>query len=214
MIELHTLDPGAQEPLEVARRVAAFADAAERTLDLALYDVRLPDPAGSVVRQALEGAAERGVAVRLAYNLEQEEERQVPVPPPPETEPDLIESLKLPTLGIPGIPDLMHHKYAVRDGRSVWTGSTNWTNDAWSLQENVIATVESEARGGGLHAQLRGAVEHAPGGPQRAGRAARAGRGRQARSAPGSRPARAATSRTGSRTRSAARRAGCGSPHR
>ena len=69
----------------------------------------------------------------------------MPVPPPPETEPDLIESLELPTLGIPGIPDLMHHKYAVRDGRSVWTGSTNWTNDAWSLQENVIATVESQA---------------------------------------------------------------------
>ena len=75
MIELHTLDPGAQEPLEVAKRAAAFADAAERTLDLALYDVRLPDPAGSVVRQALEGAAARGVKVRLAYNLEQEHER-------------------------------------------------------------------------------------------------------------------------------------------
>ena len=90
MIELHTLDPDAQEPLEVTRRMAAFADASERTLDLALYDVRLPDPAGSVVRKALEGAAERGVAVRLAYNLEQEE-RAVPVPPPPETEPDLIE---------------------------------------------------------------------------------------------------------------------------
>ena len=145
MIELHTLDPGAQEPLEVAKRAAAFADAAERTLDLALYDVRLPDPAGSVVRQALEGAAARGVKVRLAYNLEQEHERAVPVPPPPETEPDLIESLELPTLGIPGIPDLMHHKYVVRDGRSVWTGSTNWTKDAWSLQENVIATVESQA---------------------------------------------------------------------
>ena len=129
----------------MAKRAAAFADAAERTLDLALYDVRLPDPAGSVVRQALEGAAARGVKVRLAYNLEQEHERAVPVPPPPETEPDLIESLELPTLGIPGIPDLMHHKYVVRDGRSVWTGSTNWTKDAWSLQENVIATVESQA---------------------------------------------------------------------
>ncbi len=144
MIDLRTLDPGRQEPLEVARRVADFVASAQRTLELALYDVRLPDPAGTVVREALEGAAARGVEVRLAYNLEQEE-RAVPVPPPPVTEPDLIESLKLPTRGIPGIPDLMHHKYVVRDGRAVWTGSTNWTEDAWSLQENVIATVESEA---------------------------------------------------------------------
>jgi phosphatidylserine/phosphatidylglycerophosphate/cardiolipin synthase-like enzyme len=37
----------------------------------------------------------------------------------------------------------MHHKYVVRDGEEVWTGSTNWTNDAWSLQENVIAVVRS-----------------------------------------------------------------------
>ena len=38
----------------------------------------------------------------------------------------------------------MHHKYAVRDGTSIWTGSTNWTDDSWSRQENVIVTVESQ----------------------------------------------------------------------
>jgi phosphatidylserine/phosphatidylglycerophosphate/cardiolipin synthase-like enzyme len=144
LIELSPLDPGRQDALEVARRVADFVTAARDTLDLALYDVRLPDPAGSVVREALEGTAGRGVTVRLAYNLERDE-REVPLPPPPSTEPDLIESLRLPTTGIPGIPDLMHHKYMVRDARTVWTGSTNWTQDAWSLQENVIATLDSEA---------------------------------------------------------------------
>lgn len=143
MIELTPLNPGG-EPLDVAKRVAAFVAEARETLELALYDIRLPDPAGAMVREALEGAAERGVAVRLAYNDEHEADRAVPVPPPPVTKPDLIESLRLPTCGIPGVPDLMHHKYVVRDRRSVWTGSTNWTNDAWSLQENVIATVESE----------------------------------------------------------------------
>jgi phosphatidylserine/phosphatidylglycerophosphate/cardiolipin synthase-like enzyme len=34
----------------------------------------------------------------------------------------------------------MHHKYVVRDGASVWTGSTNWTVDSWTLQENVVLT--------------------------------------------------------------------------
>jgi phosphatidylserine/phosphatidylglycerophosphate/cardiolipin synthase-like enzyme len=47
------------------------------------------------------------------------------------------------TAAIPGVPDLMHHKYVVRDGASVWTGSTNWTNDSWTREENVIVTVDS-----------------------------------------------------------------------
>ena len=42
---------------------------------------------------------------------------------------------------IAGIPDLMHHKYVVRDGTDVWSGSTNWTDDSWSRQENVIVRV-------------------------------------------------------------------------
>ncbi len=159
-IQLIPLDPGGN-PAETARRVIEFLDAAQSTLELALYDVRLPDPIGTQVREAIEGAAARGVEVRLAYNDEREERKiaagglergAVPpflaIPPPPITERDLIESLAVPTKGIPGIPDLMHHKYVVRDGRSVWTGSTNWTQDAWSLQENVIATVESEAVAG------------------------------------------------------------------
>jgi phosphatidylserine/phosphatidylglycerophosphate/cardiolipin synthase-like enzyme len=37
----------------------------------------------------------------------------------------------------------MHHKYVVRDGNCVWSGSTNWTDDSWSREENVIAVVES-----------------------------------------------------------------------
>jgi len=67
----------------------------------------------------------------------------MPVPPPPETNPPLVESLPLPTLGIPGVPDLMHHKFVIRDREAVWTGSMNWTDDAWSRQENVVVTVAS-----------------------------------------------------------------------
>ena len=37
----------------------------------------------------------------------------------------------------------MHHKFVVRDGPALWTGSTNWTLDSWSREENVIATLES-----------------------------------------------------------------------
>jgi phosphatidylserine/phosphatidylglycerophosphate/cardiolipin synthase-like enzyme len=90
---------------------------------------------------ALTGAADRGVGVRLAYNRDHPED--VPVPPPPQTSPELVESLPFPTVAIPGIPDLMHHKYIVRDGEAVWTGSTNWTADSWTREENVIVTIDS-----------------------------------------------------------------------
>jgi phosphatidylserine/phosphatidylglycerophosphate/cardiolipin synthase-like enzyme len=39
----------------------------------------------------------------------------------------------------------MHHKYIVRDAESVWTGSTNWTDDAFSREENVLMTIDAPA---------------------------------------------------------------------
>jgi phosphatidylserine/phosphatidylglycerophosphate/cardiolipin synthase-like enzyme len=140
VIEAHPLHPGGQSALEVAERVAAFLGVAKRSLDLALYDIRLPDEPGDVVAAALRGAADRGVAIRIAYNADHDERI---FPPPPRTKPELIEALPFPTCGIPGIPDLMHHKYVVRDGESVWTGSTNWTTDSWTRQENVIVLIDS-----------------------------------------------------------------------
>jgi phosphatidylserine/phosphatidylglycerophosphate/cardiolipin synthase-like enzyme len=41
----------------------------------------------------------------------------------------------------------MHHKYIVRDAglpqAAVLTGSTNWTNDSWTREENAIFTIAS-----------------------------------------------------------------------
>ena len=66
-------------------------------------------------------------------------------PAPPRTEPHVLETLGVPVKPIPGWRDLMHHKYVVRDGAAVWTGSMNWTLDSWTRQENVVATVDSAA---------------------------------------------------------------------
>ncbi len=95
--------------------MAGFIEAAERTLDLALYDVRLPGEPGDVVAAALREAAARGVAVRIAYNADHDERL---FPPPPRTKPELIASLPFPTRGIPGIPDLMHHKNGVKGSQT------------------------------------------------------------------------------------------------
>ena len=140
-IRLTTLTDGGQRPADVARGIAGFLSYARATLDIALYDVRFETDAGALVLASLLAAVQRGVAVRLLYNVDHS--GPIPVPPPPETTPETIEALPVSTRGVAGIPDLMHHKFVVRDGDAVWTGSTNWTDDSWSRQENVIVTIVS-----------------------------------------------------------------------
>jgi phosphatidylserine/phosphatidylglycerophosphate/cardiolipin synthase-like enzyme len=142
-IEIRTLTDGGQEPADIAHAVAEFLDAAQETLDLAQYDFNLTGDAREIVTAAISSAAGRGVRVRFAYNVDSS--NPIPVPPPPEPDVQLISSLPVDGKPIAGIPDLMHHKYVIRDGASVWTGSLNWTNDSWSRQENVVAVVHSPA---------------------------------------------------------------------
>ena len=140
-IELTTLTDGGQRAADIARLLSGFLARAQNSLDLAVYDVRFETDAGGLVLASLLSAVQRGVAVRLLYNIAHP--GPIPVPPPPETRPEAIESLPIDTRGVAGIPDLMHHKFVVRDGDAVWTGSTNWTDDSWTRQENVIVTASS-----------------------------------------------------------------------
>jgi phosphatidylserine/phosphatidylglycerophosphate/cardiolipin synthase-like enzyme len=140
-IEIRTLTDGGQQAGDVAKQVAAFLGAARRSLDLAQYDFHLAPETAAVVGGAIKAAAARGVAVRMIYDVGHR--NPIPVPPPPEPDVELIASLGVPHRPIAGIPDLMHHKYAVRDGEAVWTGSANWTDDSWTRQENVILIAES-----------------------------------------------------------------------
>jgi phosphatidylserine/phosphatidylglycerophosphate/cardiolipin synthase-like enzyme len=140
-VEVRTLTDGGQPAEETAHALGEFLAAAKRTLEIAVYDFHLPPELDAIVCGELEAAQKRGVAVRLAYNLDHAKE--VPVPAPPSTDPDAVEAMPFPTAAIPGVPDLMHHKYVVRDAACVWTGSTNWTADSWTREENVIVTVDS-----------------------------------------------------------------------
>jgi phosphatidylserine/phosphatidylglycerophosphate/cardiolipin synthase-like enzyme len=128
--------------------MASFLDGAAKTLDIALYDLRLEDAPGNTLFGAFEAALKRGVAVRLLFN--QDHAQAIPVPPPPEIDWAFVDRLK--AIGVQikpvsGIPDLMHHKYVVRDAgtaqAALLTGSTNWTNDSWTREENVILTIAS-----------------------------------------------------------------------
>jgi phosphatidylserine/phosphatidylglycerophosphate/cardiolipin synthase-like enzyme len=138
-IEVITLTDGGQRAEDLARRVAGFLRPARSSLELALYDIRLPDPTGSIVADELREADARGVVTRLIYNVDTG--RPTELHPPPRTRPEILAELPIDSRPVSGVPDLMHHKYAIRDDEAVWTGSTNWTVDSWTRQENVIAIV-------------------------------------------------------------------------
>jgi len=74
----------------------------------------------------------------------------IPVPPPAQVDWAFIEQLEamgITTRPIEGVPDLMHHKYVVRDAATpqaaVLSGSMNWTNDSFTREENVTFIIVS-----------------------------------------------------------------------
>jgi phosphatidylserine/phosphatidylglycerophosphate/cardiolipin synthase-like enzyme len=146
-VEVTFLQDGAQPAEKVAGELADFIGAAQRSLDIAIYDLNVTGGPADQVRAAIKGAAGRNVAVRLLYNVDFP--NPIPVPPPSQSDTAFIASLGVPTKPVSGVPDLMHHKYIVRDGTTdaatVWTGSMNWTNDSWTKEENVILKIPSSA---------------------------------------------------------------------
>jgi len=144
-LTVRTLTDGGQQPLEIAHAIADWLGEARESLELAQYDFHLAPETAAVVGGAIREASARGVAVRIVYNIDHR--NPIPVPPPPEPDVELIASLGVPAKGVAGVPDLMHHKFVIRDRQAVWSGSMNWTDDSWSRQENVILTVESSELG-------------------------------------------------------------------
>jgi phosphatidylserine/phosphatidylglycerophosphate/cardiolipin synthase-like enzyme len=134
---------GSHRPGEVADALRDFIGSAARSLDVAIYDFQARTGASASVADALEAAAARGVAVRVAFNVERRSSSGDPHDP--RCDPAHVDGLEVPTRGVSGNGALMHHKYVVRDGTDVWTGSTNWTDDAFGREENVVVRVPSSS---------------------------------------------------------------------
>src|SRR5947207_6971836 len=116
-VTIRTLTDGGQTAVHVATEIAAFLDGAEHTLDLAQYDFELGAETAAIVAAAITRAHDRGVRIRLVYNVDHR--KPIPVPPPPSPDEILSRSLPIEARGIAGVPDLMHHKFVVRDGTAV-----------------------------------------------------------------------------------------------
>lgn len=141
-IELAFLTDGGQQADDVAARLATFLRSARQSLDVCIYDANLPGAPGDTVSSALRDAISGGIQVRIAYFVEGRANGSSPMAA-------FVGPFGDHARPIHAVRGLMHDKYVIRDVQSpeavVWTGSTNWTTDSWTRQENVIVTLPSTA---------------------------------------------------------------------
>jgi phosphatidylserine/phosphatidylglycerophosphate/cardiolipin synthase-like enzyme len=139
-----------QPPADIATHLANFLREAERSLDIAVYDFRLSPPLAAIITTVLRERARAGVTIRIAYDADKPETPRLDagMDPAPSGTGAFVQALGYPWRRIAGLK-LMHNKYIVRDAdlpsAAVWTGSTNFTDDAWTLQENNIVQLASPA---------------------------------------------------------------------
>ncbi len=111
----------------VDEKLTSFINTAQSSVDMAIYQLDLPN-----VTQALLNAKKRGASVRLVTDVDIL------------NDPDENASFKqLQSAGIPvvaGNPNaIMHDKFVVVDKAAVWTGSWNFTvNDTYRYNNNGI----------------------------------------------------------------------------
>ena len=145
------LEQGGQRPLEVAGWLAEFLGGAKRSLDLCFYDVHLAPPTALLLRRILDDRQRHGVRVRLAYDAGDKPQTDAQLdhrgadPAPPVTH-ERVAELGLPPRVIRAVAApqaLMHHKYVIRDGTDVWTGSLNLSDDSLARMENIVVRLHS-----------------------------------------------------------------------
>ncbi len=114
-------------PGRLDERLVATIDAAQRTIDMAIYDLELENVAEALVR-----AQGRGVRVRLVTEADNAANAAVQ---------------RVRAAGIPVVADtgqaFMHHKFAVFDGETVLTGSWNFAPRDTFQHNNNTAIIRS-----------------------------------------------------------------------
>ena len=144
---------------DVASQTADFIDQAKSTIDIAIYDFRLRDEAATIVAEGLRSQGRKGVQIRIAYDSATDPAADaLPTAAPSHLESDqkllgtdsFVRSFAdvAQVTSITGYRVLMHNKYILRDVASpdaaVFTGSSNYTNDSWGLQDNNLLCLRSQ----------------------------------------------------------------------
>jgi len=146
---VYFLAQGEQTGDEVMARLREFLGQAKRSLDFAIYDIRFSQSLKEQLAAVLNERAQSGVQIRICYDGDKPLTPNLAAgqdPAPPGTG-AFVQSLGYPWRRIGGMK-LMHDKFIIRDGESVWTGSTNLTDDAFTLMENNVVELNSSVVAG------------------------------------------------------------------
>jgi phosphatidylserine/phosphatidylglycerophosphate/cardiolipin synthase-like enzyme len=169
----HGADIG--QPRRVATQLTEFVKSAQSSVHISIYDFRLSDALGSEFVATLILLAREGVEVQIAYDHTKPNDKSggafalLGGDPAPKGTNEFVDgkfaNTSVQTKAVLTIPEavadtevvdepiagshLMHNKYVVIDVNTpraaVLTGSTNFTDDAWTHQENNIVIVKSPA---------------------------------------------------------------------
>jgi phosphatidylserine/phosphatidylglycerophosphate/cardiolipin synthase-like enzyme len=127
-----------------SKHLVDFIQAAKKSLDVAIYDLKEP----SVLQALLDVVNAGKVKVRIRYDATTGSKitgvSKTVDPKPPTTQ-------AIKAAGLGGIAEpisdkgrhLMHDKFIIRDGRTVWSGSGNFTIGGLHLQDNNYFVIES-----------------------------------------------------------------------
>jgi phosphatidylserine/phosphatidylglycerophosphate/cardiolipin synthase-like enzyme len=148
-IETYFVCAGCQTDIDIARRLAAYIAQAQQTIDMTAYSFSLCPGPREIVYGAMKARADAGVKIRIAYDAgTQQDVIKEHNDPCDFTTPQFVQGLGFPSKAIEGYRALMHDKYIILDAATpqaqVWTGSLNFTDDSWQLQENNVVIFHSQ----------------------------------------------------------------------
>lgn len=122
-------------------KLVEFINDTRTRLDCAIYDLRDPD-----VLRALAGIAAEGKQLRIVYDAGGQHRGDGVADPKPGLTQQAIENAGLARYAV-GLHltgrHLMHDKFLVRDGETVWTGSANFTEGGLVLQDNNCLVLDA-----------------------------------------------------------------------
>jgi phosphatidylserine/phosphatidylglycerophosphate/cardiolipin synthase-like enzyme len=126
---------------QLTERLVAFIEGTKESLDCAIYDLRHPG-----VLEALARVAESGKRVRIVYDGSKERSGGIEADPKPSGTEEALDAAGLLRYA-EAVHDsgrhLMHDKFLIRDGQSVWSGSANFTVGGLELQDNNCLILDS-----------------------------------------------------------------------
>jgi phosphatidylserine/phosphatidylglycerophosphate/cardiolipin synthase-like enzyme len=126
---------------DLVDRIVQFIDGTKSQLDCAIYDLRAPE-----VLQALAKVVADGKRLRIVYDAGGLRTGGATADPKPGKTEAAIKQAGLDRYAVglhPRGRHLMHDKFLVRDGTTVWTGSANFTEGGLVLQDNNCLILQS-----------------------------------------------------------------------